>query len=77
MSNPYFSACRDIPEGELRDLMDEVVARDRELERERELEAERCPVCDSPWLDRREGLGETKLKEYVSCRDCKTLLAWG
>jgi hypothetical protein len=28
MSNHYFSACRDIPEGELKDLMDEMIARE-------------------------------------------------
>lgn len=70
MSNPYFSACRDISEGELRELMDEIVARDRARE------AERCPVCDSLQLDRGEAEGMTKVKEYVACRDCKTLLAW-
>jgi len=53
--------------------MDEIV----EAERARETDAERCPVCDSLRLDRGEAEGTTKVKEYVACRDCKTLLAWG
>ena len=36
-----------------------------------------CPVCGSTELDNSEAAGETKLKPYLSCLGCNTMLSWG
>ena len=36
-----------------------------------------CPVCGSTELDGDEAAGETKLKPYVACLGCNTMLSWG
>ena len=38
---------------------------------------ELCPVCGSTELETGEGTGETKLKPYLTCLGCNTMLSWG
>ncbi len=42
-----------------------------------EEEIKECPLCHSKNLVYGEGMGLSKMKPYVSCADCKELLAWG